>query len=140
MRLLYLTEETISFDRTLVRGGAIHVWWVVSGLRERGHDCHLLDWHAGPDREWHTSLAPASRFVDGAVRTFLAGRRIARRRSVDVVVSKTRKTYLPGLAVARAVGVPHVVHVGSLPEAASTGLVDRADAGKTSSFAPPAAK
>jgi len=127
MRVLYLTEETISFDRTLVRGGAIHVRRVVSGLRERGHDCLLLDWHADSDRAWHTSVAPASRFVDGAVRTFLAGRRIARRHSVDVVVSKTRKTYLPGLAVARAAGVPHIVHVGSLPESTGSGVVDRAD-------------
>lgn len=128
MRLLYLTEEAISFDRPLVRGGAIHVRRVVSGLRERGHDCHLVDWDADAGANWHTSVRPRSRFVDGAVRTFLTGLGVARRESVDVVVSKTRKTYLPGLAVARAAGVPHVVHVGSLPETTADGVVDRLDA------------
>lgn len=131
MRLLYVTEEAIPFDRALVRGGAIHVRRVVSGLRRRGHDCHLVDWHTDATADWHTSVRPRSRFVDGPVRTLAAGLTVARRASVDVVVSKTRKTYLPGLAVARAVGVPHVVHVGSLPEATGDGLFERVD---TASF------
>jgi glycosyltransferase involved in cell wall biosynthesis len=49
-----------------------------------------------------------------------------------VIVSKTRKVYLPGLAAARVLGVPHVAHVGSSPDRPTGGIVDRLD---TASFA-----
>ncbi|AGN00938.1 group 1 glycosyl transferase [Salinarchaeum sp. Harcht-Bsk1] len=52
---------------------------------------------------------------------------VARAEDVDVILSKTRKTYLPGLVAARRVGVPHVVHVGVLPEATRAGFVERLD-------------
>ncbi|WP_303703980.1 hypothetical protein, partial [Haloquadratum walsbyi] len=35
------------------------------------------------------------------------------RSGVDVIVSKTRKTYLTGVFAARSLNVPHVVHIGS---------------------------
>lgn len=127
MRVLYLTEEAISFDGALVRGGAIHVRQVVEGLRERGHDVHLIDWRGDGDRPYHHSLAPATRFVVGPAATYRRAVGVGRREGVDVVVSKTRKTYLPGLLAARRLGVPHAVHVGTLPEPAGDGLAARLD-------------
>lgn len=117
MRILYLTEEQISFSEAQVRGGAIHVKKVVEGLRARGHDVFLLDWNPTPEREFQTSVSPRTRFVDGAVRTARRAERVGKRTDVDVVISKTRKTYLPGLVAATRLGVPHVVHVGSTLDA-----------------------
>lgn len=116
MRILYLTEEPISFSGTMVRGGQIHVQRVVSGLRERGHDVHVIDWNSeNDDRRFHHSLRPRLRFGIDPSRTALYALGIARNVEPDVIISKTRKTYLPGLIVARLVGSPHVVHVGSSP-------------------------
>jgi len=112
-RVLYLTEEPIRFSEPMVRGGAIHVRNVVEGLRDRGHEVALVDWNERPDRPFQHSLSPRSRFVDGAVRTALRAAAVGSRRQSEVVVSKTRKTYLPGLLAARRLGVPHVAHVGS---------------------------
>jgi glycosyltransferase involved in cell wall biosynthesis len=113
MRVLFLTEECISFSGSLVRGGAIHVRNVVSGLRDRGHEVFLLDWNSDPGRPFQISLSPRSRFVEGPLRTTFRAIRVGHRQEIDVVVSKTRKTYLPGLVAARRLGVPHVIHVGS---------------------------
>jgi glycosyltransferase involved in cell wall biosynthesis len=127
MRALFLTEERISFSESLVRGGAIHVRNVVSGLRDRGHDVFLLDWNSDPERPFQVSLSPRSRFIEGPLRTTLRAIRAGRRRGVDVIVSKTRKTYLPGLVAARRLGVPHVVHVGSSLTRPVSGLANRLD-------------
>jgi glycosyltransferase involved in cell wall biosynthesis len=118
-RVLYLTEEPIRFTEPMVRGGAIHVRNVVEGLRARGHEVALVDWNDSPDRPYQHSVSPRSRFVDGAVRTAIRATAVGRRRQVQVVVSKTRKTYLPGLLAARRLGVPHVAHVGSSLESRS---------------------
>jgi glycosyltransferase involved in cell wall biosynthesis len=123
-RVLYLTEEPIRFTEPMVRGGAIHVRNVVDGLRARGHDVSLVDWNDSPDRPHQHSVTPRSRFVDGAVRTAVRAAAVGRRRRVEVVVSKTRKTYLPGLVAARRLGVPHVAHVGSSLESRA-GLANR---------------
>lgn len=117
MRILYLTEESIDVAGTMVRGGAIHVGKVVHALRERGHHVTLLDWNSAIDGASRASITPRTRFVDGPVRTYRKAVGLARETNADVVVSKTRKTYLPGLAAARRVGVPHVVHVGSTLDA-----------------------
>lgn len=117
MRVLYLTEERISFTSAQVRGGAIHVRKVVDGLRDRGHEVFLLDWNAAPERDFQVSVSPRTRVVDGAVRTARRAVRVGDGIDADVVVSKTRKTYLPGLVAARRLGVPHVVHVGSTLDA-----------------------
>lgn len=127
MRVLYLTEESISFGDALVRGGAIHVRNVVEGLRDRGHEVHLVDWNDAPERPYQHSVRPRTRFVDGPARTFRRAVGVARSVDADVIVSKTRKTYLPGFAAARVAGVPHVVHVGSLPVATEGTLGDRLD-------------
>lgn len=129
MRVLYLTEEAISFTDALVRGGAIHVRNVVTGLRERGHDVTLLDWNDDPERPFQASISPRSRFVEGPIRTVGQAVRVGSRRNVDVIVSKTRKTYLPGLFAARRLGVPHVVHVGSSLDPPVEGLLGRLDIG-----------
>ncbi|GAB3687922.1 glycosyltransferase family 4 protein [Salinarchaeum chitinilyticum] len=128
MRVLYLTEEPISFTDAMVRGGAIHVRNVVEGLRERGHEVHLVDWNDSPERPFQHSIQPKTRFVDGPLRTTRRAIEVARAEDVDVIVSKTRKTYLAGLVAARRVGVPHVAHVGALPEATGGSLFDRLDA------------
>jgi starch synthase len=128
MRLLYLTEERIEFSEAMVRGGAIHVLKVIGGLRERGHDVHLIDWNDSPSHPFQWSVTPTSRFIDGAFRTFLRAVSICRKQDIDVIVSKTRKTYVAGLAAARVVGVPHVVHVGALPTPNGDGPVERLDA------------
>jgi glycosyltransferase involved in cell wall biosynthesis len=112
-RVLYLTEEPIRFAEPMVRGGAIHVRNVVAGLRDRGHEVALVDWNDRPDRPFQHSVSPRSRFVDGAVRTALRAASVGSRRQTEVIVSKTRKTYLPGLLAARRLGIPHVAHVGS---------------------------
>ena len=127
MRVLFLTEERISFTDPLVRGGAIHVRNVVEGLRERGHDVFLQDWNDSPERPFQLSITPRSRFVEGPIRTALSAYQACQRRDVDVVVSKTRKTYLPGLIAARAAGIPHVVHVGSSLDRPVAGFLDRLD-------------
>ncbi|SDE80996.1 glycosyltransferase family 4 protein [Halorientalis regularis] len=127
MRVLYLTEEAISFSDAMVRGGAIHVRNVVTGLRDRGHDVTLLDWNDAPERPFQLSVSPRTRFVDGPLRTLGHAVRIGDRRNVDVIVSKTRKTYLPGLFAARRLGVPHVVHVGSSLDPPVEGLRGRLD-------------
>lgn len=126
MRVLYLTEEAISFEGTLVRGGAIHVRNVVAGLRDRGHDAFVIDWNDDPDRPFHRSVRPGERFVATPARTYRRAVAVGRRQGIDVIVSKTRKTYLAGFLAARRLGVPHLVHVGSSPEATG-GLVDRVD-------------
>lgn len=128
MRILFVTEEPIRFSGTMVRGGQIHVRNVVEGLRDRGHDVHLIDWNSDPDRQFQHSITPRSRFVDGAVRTFRKVVQIGRAVDIDVIVSKTRKVYLPGLAAARVLGIPHVVHVGSSLDPPISGTVDRLDA------------
>ncbi|WP_299263754.1 glycosyltransferase family 4 protein [Halorientalis sp.] len=125
MRVLYLTEEAISFTDAMVRGGAIHVRNVVIGLRDRGHEVILLDWNDTPERPFQASVAPRTRFVDGPLRTVSQAVRLGGRRTVDVVVSKTRKTYLPGLFAARRLGVPHIVHVGSSLDPPVEGLLER---------------
>ncbi|MFD1588586.1 glycosyltransferase family 4 protein [Halorientalis brevis] len=127
MRVLYLTEEAISFSDALVRGGAIHVRNVVTGLRDRGHDVFLLDWNTEPERPFQRSVSPRSRFVEGPLRTVVRAVQVGKRESVDVIVSKTRKTYLPGLIAARRLGVPHVVHVGSSLDPPTDGLSRRLD-------------
>lgn len=125
MRVLYLTEEAISFTDPLVRGGAIHVRNVVEGLRDRGVETVLIDWNNVPERSYQCSVDPPSRFVAGAVWTTRRAIRVGRRQDVDVVVSKTRKTYFPGLVAARRLGIPHVVHVGSSLDRPVAGLGDR---------------
>lgn len=127
MNILFLTEEPISFSGTMVRGGQIHVRNVVEGLRERGHDVRLVDWNAEPERPFQHSVAPRTRFVVDPIRTFRRTVSVGRNADVDVVVSKTRKTYLPGFAAARHLGVPHVVHVGSSPETVEGSILDRVD-------------
>lgn len=128
MRVLYLTEEAITFSGTLVRGGAIHVRNVVSGLRERGHDAHLVDWSDDPEEAFQHSISPRVRPVEGATHTLCRAVQVGRKCDVEVIVSKTRKTYLPGLVAARRLGVPHVVHVGSSIDPPTNGLLNRFDA------------
>jgi len=128
MRILYLTEEAISFSDALVRGGAIHVRNVVTGLRERGHDVTLVDWNSAPEREFQRSISPRTRFVWGPLETLKRTVAIGRQTDTDVIVSKTRKTYLPGLVAARLLDVPHVVHVGSSLTPPVDGLRGRLDA------------
>jgi glycosyltransferase involved in cell wall biosynthesis len=127
MRILFLTEERISFSEPLVRGGAIHVRNVVTGLRERGHETFLVDWNETPEKPFQSSVTPRRRFVDGALRTAWHAVKVGRGGDVDVIVSKTRKTYLPGLLAARMLDVPHVVHVGSSLDRPVAGPLDRAD-------------
>ncbi|MFC5971146.1 glycosyltransferase family 4 protein [Halomarina salina] len=129
MRILYLTEETISFSGAMVRGGAIHVRNVVAALRERGHDVTLVDWNPAPEYPFQHSVVPRVGPVEGPLRTLVRAVTVGRRRAPDVVVSKTRKTYLPGLLAARALGVPHAVHVGSTLGSVDGSLRDRLDAG-----------
>ncbi|MWG32895.1 glycosyltransferase family 4 protein [Halomarina oriensis] len=128
MRILYLTEEAIGFSGTMVRGGAIHVRNVVSALRERGHDVSLVDWNPAPERLFQHSVTPRFGPLEGPARTLARAVAVGRRRGVDVVVSKTRKTYLPGLLAARTLGVPHVVHVGSTLGSVERSVRDRLNA------------
>lgn len=129
MRVIYLTEEAIGFKDSLVRGGAIHVRNVVRGLRDRGHEVHLVDWNDAPDEPFQHSVDPPTRFVAGPAMTLRQALAVGRRVGVDVVVSKTRKVYLPGLLAARRLGVPHVVHVGTSLTPPTDGWVDRLDSG-----------
>lgn len=122
MRILYLTEEPITFSGTMVRGGQIHVRNVIEGLREKGHDVYLLDWNDTPEKAYQRSLSPGIRYVVDPSRTTVRAVSVGREVGIDIVVSKTRKTYLPGLAAARTLGVPHVVHVGSSPESSDDGV------------------
>jgi glycosyltransferase involved in cell wall biosynthesis len=125
MRVLLLTEERISFTDALTRGGAIHVRNVARGLGERGHDTILIDWNPTAERTWQLSVSPRTRFVDGPLRTLRRAIAVGRTTDINVIVSKTRKTYLPGLLAARRLGVPHVVHVGSSLERPEAGPLDR---------------
>ncbi|TKX86270.1 glycosyltransferase family 1 protein [Halorubrum sp. SS5] len=125
MRVLYLTEEPITFSGTMVRGGQIHVRNVVKGLRGRGHDVHLIDWNNNSEREFQHSIAPRSRFFIDPVRTLRRAVSVGDANGADVIVSKTRKTYLPGVLAARRLNVPHVVHVGSSPGGTGSGLSDQ---------------
>ena len=127
MRILFVTEERIRFSGTMVRGGQIHVRNVVEGLRDRGHDVHLIDWNREPDRQFQHSIEPRSRFVDGAVRAFWKVVQIGQSIAPDVIVSKTRKVYLPGILAARILGCSHVVHVGSSLAPPTSGLFERLD-------------
>lgn len=128
MRILFVTEEPIRFSGTMVRGGQIHVRNVVEGLRDRGHDVHLVDWNTDPDRPFQHSVEPRCRFFDGAARTFQQVVRVGRSVECDVIVSKTRKVYLPGLAAARVLSIPHVVHVGSSLDQPTRGVIEKVDA------------
>ncbi|OSP10637.1 hypothetical protein B9H04_02390 [Halorubrum ezzemoulense DSM 17463] len=111
----------------MVRGGAIHVRNVVTGLRERGHDVTLLDWNNTPERPFQVSISPRFRIVEGPLRTVTHAVQAGKRHNVDVLVSKTRKTYIPGLIAARRLGVPHVVHVGSSLDPPVNRMYDRLD-------------
>jgi glycosyltransferase involved in cell wall biosynthesis len=112
----------------MVRGGQIHVRNVVNGLRNRGHDVHLIDWNPNSEEPFHHSIDPRTRFVDGPVRTVLKLLRVCRQVDPDVIVSKTRKVYLPGLVAGQILDIPHVVHVGSSPESTTENIFDRLDA------------
>ncbi|MDB2276451.1 glycosyltransferase family 4 protein [Halorubrum ezzemoulense] len=125
MRVLYLTEEPITFSGTMVRGGQIHVRNVVEGLRGRGHDVHLIDWNNKSEREYQHSIAPRSRFVIDPLRTLRRAVSVGDAIGADVIISKTRKTYLPGVFAARRLNVPHVVHVGSSPRGTGSGFLDQ---------------
>lgn len=129
MRVLFVTEEPIRLSGTMVRGGQIHVRNVVSGLRERGHDVFLVDWNPNPDRHFQYSLQPRCRFVEGPIQTLRRVIQTGKSITPDVIVSKTRKVYLPGLVAARVLGVPHVAHVGSSLDRPTDGFIDRLDAG-----------
>lgn len=126
MRVLYLTEEEIRFEGTLVRGGAIHVRNVVEGLSARGTEVFLVDWNGTPERDGQCSVDPPTRFVVGPLLTTRRAVAVGRRIDVDVVVSKTHRTYLPGWVAARRLDVPHVVHVGSSLDRPTAGPADRA--------------
>jgi len=132
MRILFVTEEPIRFSGKMVRGGQIHIKTVIMGLRERGHDVHLVDWNSDPDTRFQHSITPQCRFIDGAMRTFQKVRRMAKSIDPDVIISKTRKVYLAGLAAARTLGIPHVAHVGSSLDPPTSSLIERLD---KSSFA-----
>lgn len=132
MRILFVTEESIDFSGAMVRGGQIHVKKVVEGLRERGHDVHLVDWNDSPTEEFQHSISPRTRFVDGPIRTLRQVLTVGRSIDPDVIISKTRKVYLPGLIAAYYLDVPHVVHVGSSLNATGNGIVERLDAGSKS--------
>lgn len=127
MNVLYLTEESITFSGTMVRGGQIHVQNVVEGLRKRGHDVHLIDWNDTPEKAYQHSISPAVRYGIDPSRTAVRSAFIGRKTDADIVVSKTRKTYLPGLLAARILSVPHVVHIGSSPWSPNDGIVGRID-------------
>ena len=127
VNILSLTEEPISFSGTMVRGGQIHVRNVVEGLRERGHNVHLVDWNENPETDFQHSIAPRLRFGVDPTRTVRQAIRVGRNIDVDVVISKTRKTYLPGLATASILNVSHVVHIGSSLDPPVDGLLDRFD-------------
>jgi len=127
MNVLYLTEEPISFSGTMVRGGQIHVRNVVEGLRERGHGVHLVDWNDTAEKAHHHSVPPMIRYGVDPLRTAIRSVAVGRETGSDIVVSKTRKTYLPGLVAARALGVPHVVHVGSSPKSTDGGVIGTID-------------
>lgn len=127
MRILYLTEEPITFSGTMVRGGQIHVRNVVEGLREYGHDVHLVDWNRKSEREFQYSVQPRFRFVVDPMRTLFRAVSVGQASDVDVVISKTRKTYLPGLLAARRLDVPHIVHVGSSPGKTGSGKFGQVD-------------
>lgn len=127
MRVCYLTEERIRFTDALVRGGAIHVRNVVEGLWDRGIDTYLVDWNETPQREFQFSVDPQTRFAAGALLTTLRAVEVGREHDVDVIVSKTRKTYLAGWAAARRLKVPHVAHVGSSLDRPTASLFDRLD-------------
>lgn len=128
MHVLVVTEEPIDFSGPMVRGGQIHVRNVVRGLRDRGHDVHLVDWNDAPTEPFQRSVSPRTRFVDGPLRTYRRLLDVADSLDPDVIVSKTRKVYLPGWLAARRLGIPHVVHVGSSLDPAETGLLSRIDA------------
>ena len=125
MRLLYLTEEPISFSGTMVRGGQIHVRNVVSGLRARDHDVRLIDWNNEPECSFQHSLSPRFRFGLDPTRTLVRAISVGRQIDADAIISKTRKTYLAGLGAAAALDIPHVVHVGSSPTPISGSMYDR---------------
>lgn len=127
MRILYLTEEPITFSGTMVRGGQIHVRNVITGLQQKGHEVHLIDWNSEPEKEFQHSLIPQGRFVLDPLRTVRHAYAVGVKSDIDIVISKTRKTYLPGLLAARLLGVPHIVHVGSSPRPISESFVDRVD-------------
>ncbi len=127
MNVLFLTEEPISFSEPMVRGGQIHVRNVVEGLRRRGHDIHLVDWNDGPERSYQHSVAPQFRFVVDPLKTVKRAVRAGRSNDVDAIISKTRKTYLPGMVAAATLGVPHIVHLGSSLDPPAHGLVDVLD-------------
>ncbi|MDZ7850718.1 MAG: glycosyltransferase family 4 protein [Halodesulfurarchaeum sp.] len=117
MKALYITEESISFSDSMVRGGQIHVRNVVKGLRNRGHDIHLLDWNTTDDDfPFHHSLKPQFRVAIDPLRTVLQARNLAKSIEANVIISKTRKTYVPGKTVARLLNIPHVIQVGSSPK------------------------
>lgn len=127
MNILFITEEPITFSGTMVRGGQIHVRNVVEGVRERGHNVHLVDWNANPETDFQHSITPTLRFVIDPARTVQRAIRAGRDINVDVIVSKSRKTYFPGLLTATMLNVPHVVHVGSSLDPPTDGLLDRFD-------------
>lgn len=128
MRILFVTEEAIRFSGTMIRGGQIHVRNVIRGLRDRGHEVHLIDWNSSPDHSDQHSIDPQIRFIDGSIRTFRQILNVGQTFEPDVVISKTRKVYLPGLAAARILGIPHVVHVGSSLDRLTDGIIDYLDA------------
>jgi len=127
VNILFLTEEPITFSGTMVRGGQIHVRNVIEGLRERGHNVHLVDWNENPETDFQHSIAPTLRFVIDPARTVRQAIGVGRDIDVDVVISKTRKTYIPGLVAANMLNVPHVVHIGSSLDPSVDGLLDRFD-------------
>lgn len=129
MRILFVSEERIEFSGAMIRGGQIHVRNVVQGLRNRGHEVKLVDWNPAPDRPFQESIAPRTRFVEGPIRTYQKLRRVGRSFEPDVIISKTRKVYLPGLAASKTLDIPHVVHVGSSLDPPTRGVIEWLDAG-----------
>lgn len=111
----------------MVRGGQIHVRNVVKGLRERGHDIHLVDWNNDPQTDFQHSVSPTLRFVVDPSRTVRRAIQVGRDIDVDIIISKTRKTYIPGLVTATRLSVPHVIHVGSSLNPPVNRLIDRLD-------------
>ena len=125
MNILYLTEEQIQFSGAMTRGGAIHVRRIVDGLRERNHQVELIDWNDHPERSYQHSLSPTLRFGLDPTRTALSAVQVGKRMEVDVILSKTRKTYLPGLIASQWLNVPHVAHIGTVPDSTTHGLIGR---------------
>lgn len=115
MNICFLTEEHIGSQEPQVRGGIVYIRQMFEHL-SKNHNVTIICWkNSFSFNPPIYSIKNMGRILNFFFSLIMAYR-VGKERNINIFISRTRKFYLPGLIAAKLLHVPHVAHVGSLPE------------------------